>query len=479
MEHSIQQASKPRIGVVFFAAKWFEEVISGSDYVSREFKAFIENDTKTIIDEITKTCDIVHNSVVTSMEKARASERTLLGEGVDAVLFCFLVWSEDEYLLPFRDLMTITPSLVWLYRPFISAPLKSSVMDVFRNSGLIGNAEGSTVLRKMGVPLQFIAGSSLKPAAYSSITRFARAAKVRREFRTAKLGILPYHNNQMIATYVDEYRLYADIGPYVDHISVLQFKTAMESIPEATVRTYARSISEKYQIDNRVSENNLILSAQASLGLEKIIHDRALDGLALGDLNPELLEVIGCRPVLYPDDLARSEAVVGNEGDLGCATAMVALRKLTGNPVMLTEFFAMDPGTNTIAAGHAGAANHLLADEKTGITITPDFELVNSATGNAGVWMEFIAKPGRITLVNFICTNDSFQASIAGGESLGGPLRIEGYPHFYFKLDPDIEEFYMANARNGADHHWAIVHGDVREEMSFLADIMKVKKVVF
>ena len=145
-----------------------------------------------------------------------------------------------------------------------------------------------------------------------------------------------------------------------------------------------------------------------------------MDGIALSDLIPELHEVMGLRPCLYPEKLAKSDIVVGNEGDLGGTTAMLMMSKLTGNPVMFTEIFNLDYEKNTIGAGHAGPSNYLTAQGDEKVTITPDYELMDATSDISGVWMEFIGKPGKVTVLNFICTIDNFQMTILNGNSLGG-----------------------------------------------------------
>jgi L-fucose isomerase-like protein len=197
-----------------------------------------------------------------------------------------------------------------------------------------------------------------------------------------------------------------------------------------------------------------------------------IDGLALSDLNPELHSVVGLRPCIYPESLVHSRRVVGNEGDLGGTTAMLMLERLTGNPVMFTEIFNYDREDNVVVAGHAGPSNHTLADESAPVTITPDYELMESGTELSGVWVEFVGKPGRVTMVNFICVSGGFQLTVLGGESLGKRLRIDGYPHMAIRIDPDVEEFIRSNGEHGVSHHWAVVYGDVRDEVEYLAAML-------
>ena len=471
--------NKPKIGLVFFAARWFEEVVLGGGETSKEFTKFLNDDTAKIKDVLSEENEVISFPVVTSMEKAWNTSTKLLAEDLDAAVFCFSVWSEDEYLLAFKDFMKIKPSIIWGYTPYKNSPKRSNIITLFKNSGIVGTVEGFGTVVKMGAKPFYVFGSSFDSKPVNEINKIIRAARVCHELKTTRLGLLPYRNFQMIITYVDEFRLYSKIGPVVEYISCLQLKKASDKISDDKVRDYVKEIKNKFRIDKRITEDNLFKSAKASLGLEKIINDNKLNGLALSDLIPELHEVMGLRPCLYPESLARSEVVVGNEGDLGGTTAMLMLRKLTGNPVMFTEIFNLDYDANTIGTGHAGPSNYLTAQSDDKVTITPDYELMDATSDIGGVWMEFIGKPGRVTILNFICTNDDFQMTILNGESLGGEPRFDGYPHYCIKIDPRMTDFLKSNSLNGTSHHWAVVNGDVKEELIYIADILGIKKIVF
>lgn len=473
------QNIKPKLGLVFFVAKWFEDVILGNNTNAAVFINALNKEESKITSKLNKDFEIIKSPFITSMEKAHIISKDLLAKDIDCLLLCFIVWAEDEYLLPFKDIMKIRPTIIWAYTPYTRAPVKSDIMTLIVNSGIVGSFISFGVLKRMEVSPILVKGSSDEKEPYEKIVKIGKASKVLKDLKTARLGILPYRNNLMIVTYVDEFRLYSQIGPVVDYVSVLQLKKVAESIPDLEVSKYVKDIKKKFIIDSRITDKNLYNSARASLGMEKIIMDKDFDGFALNDLNTELHEVIGLRPCLYPEKLASSKRVVGSEGDLGCVTAMYILQKLTGKPVMFTEMFNYDVIDKTVVAGHAGPSNYLLAGDYSKVTITPDYELMDTSSELSGVWMQFVGKPGRVTLLNFICTTDNFQFTVLTGMSLGGEIRLEGYPHYNIKIDPGIGEFINTIYKNGISHHWAIVNADIKDELCYLADMLKVEKVFF
>ena len=114
--------NKPKIGLVFFAARWFEEVVLGGGETSKEFTKFLNEDTAKIKDVLSEENEVISFPVVTSMEKAWNTSTKLLAGDLDAAVFCFSVWSEDEYLLAFKDFMKIKPSIIWGYTPYKNSP---------------------------------------------------------------------------------------------------------------------------------------------------------------------------------------------------------------------------------------------------------------------------------------------------------------------------------------------------------------------
>ncbi|MHB9127844.1 MAG: hypothetical protein ACYC3T_06555, partial [Candidatus Humimicrobiaceae bacterium] len=267
------EKKKPKIGVVFFAARWFEEVVLGGGESSKEFLKFLNEDTAKVKEELSKDNEVISFPVITSMEKAWNTCSKMLAENVDAAVFCFSVWSEDEYLLAFKDFMKIKPSIIWGCTPYKNAPERSSILTLFRNSGIVATFEGFGVAVKMGVKPFYVFGSLFDEQPVNEINKIIRAASVCRELKTTRLGLLPYRNFQMIITYVDEFRLYSQIGPVVEYISCLQLKKASEKISDNKVNDYVKELKNKFKLDKRITDDNLFKSARASLGLEKIIND--------------------------------------------------------------------------------------------------------------------------------------------------------------------------------------------------------------
>ncbi|MCX6347140.1 MAG: hypothetical protein NTZ89_04285, partial [Actinobacteria bacterium] len=134
--------------------------------------------------------------------------------------------------------MKIKPTIIWGVTPYKNSPKLSNIMTLFKNSGIVGTVEGFNVTVKMGVKPFYVFGSYYDDEPVKKINKIAKSAKAYKDLKRAKLGILPYRNFQMIVTYVDEFRLYSQIGPIVEYISCLQLRNASESIAQKSVNDY-------------------------------------------------------------------------------------------------------------------------------------------------------------------------------------------------------------------------------------------------
>jgi L-arabinose isomerase len=396
-------------------------------------------------------------------------------QDVDAVVACQITWGEDRLIIEAAQKLPAVPLLLWCYSPFQLLPEQMTMRDLFRASGPVGALQASGPLKRLGKPFGFAFGSYADPNAIAKIVAFGKAAKVARDLKAARIGVLPYRCPQMTGTYVDEFRLKKEIGPELEYISVREYWDRCQEIPERDVRSFVADLEATYPVSPSTTEAGLVRGARASLGLARVAAEYGLDAIALEDLNEELHRVIGLRPCLYVPELFE-RAVVSMEAEVGGAVALLILRGLAHKPPMYTEVFTYDAEENCILAGHAGIHDIRLAASAGDVTIEPDGEYVESEPDSA--WMRFRAKGGQVTLLSVFCDVERFKMVISSGEALGGQPKLLGSPHIYVRLDESLEEFFERSIRTGMTQHWAIVHDDIAQELLALADILGLDRVI-
>jgi L-fucose isomerase-like protein len=457
---------KPIIGLILLRANWFESVVSLPGLVIE-----IQKDTANIRLQLAKNLDINHIWEISSLESLEQSLPGIKDAEVDLFVLSFQVWAEDYYLQPLMRAIGKCPLAVWCFLPLAKPPMPASFIQVLRSSGPVGTFEGLGTMHNLGVDYFFTLGPAEDPVVQADLLHFGLAAAAWRDFQTARFGLLPGRNEQMQSTFVDEFRLLADIGPSVQPLSITDLANRAQNVDETEVSAFVNQLRSEYPIRN-VSDEALNLAARGSLGLAHLAVDHHLHLLSFNDISPELHSTLGFRPCLYPGLLDDEGILVGLEGDLGAACAVFALDRLTGSPVFFVEFWYWDIGNNLIVGGHAGVQNPRIAN--TGqVSLDRDFEYAQSDL-SAGAHYQFVARSGRVTLFQLRGTPTGWQAIVASGAAVETEPWLEGYPHAVIRLDVPVSEFVRRAAAVGTTQHFAMAYGDVLPELQALCKILKV-----
>jgi L-arabinose isomerase len=351
-------------------------------------------------------------------------------------------------------------------------------LELYHNSGIVGALQGSGSIKRFGKKFKLVIGEAGDEKIISSIVSFAKAAMVKSTLKKSIIGLLPFRNDQMKVTCMDEYLLLKKTGMLLQILTIAELKEEGLKLEESKIKDFMNWNINSFKLDKNVKEKDFIQASRVSIAMSDLYVKYNLDALAINDVCDELHRNVGLRPCLYPEIYNKIGAVIGFEGDISCTLAMYIMYMLTKRPIGFTEILNFNPEEGTINAGHPGPNNPMLAESYSGITIVPDveymdsnFEYANSAT------LELIAAPGKVTMVNLLDTGEEIQMILASGRSLGGHKRLPAFPHFCIKTDVPVLEFLEKVIRAGSSQHFAVVHEDIIEEFIDLADMLDLKVV--
>lgn len=459
-------ADRPSIALILLRAEWFDSVVALPELVQA-----VAQDADQIEARLGERLEVKHTWIVNSQSALQAAVAGIRRAEVDLFVLVFQVWSEDFYLRPLLDAIRGRPLAAWCFQPWRKLPEMVSFVQVLRGSGAVGAFESLGTLRNLGARFAFTHGAPDEPRLLSELETAARAGRVWRLLRQARFGLLPYRNEQMQSTFVDEFRLLHELGPAVEYLSVGDLGRACESLPSQEVETFLQHLRQNYPIRG-VSQAALERGARASLGLARLAVERHLDVLSFNDIAAETHITLGLRPTLYPPLFEQSGVLVGLEGDLGAATALFILHHLSGSACLFTEFWFWDEAENILIGGHAGPQNPAVAAPGKA-WISQDYEYAQSDLSE-GAHIQFVARPGRVTLLQLRGTPGGWQAIAASGEALDSPPRLEGYPHAVVRLDAPIDRFVRRVAQVGSTQHWIMAYGAVLPQVSALCELLGV-----
>lgn len=482
--------AKPRVGLVLIRSGAFRCVEPVG------FQSAIQADEQAMLTRLGKLFEIGSPWIVDSPEALQACLKALPTADLDLVLLAYQTWAPDAPLAALLAAAGDRPLVVWCYLPWKRLPRPASFSELQRTSGLVGTFAALGTLRNQGASFLFTFGAPDDPRLMEDLQVAGRAARLRRELRTARFGLIPSESNRMECTLVDVERLAAELGPAVEYIPMEAYRQAADAVAEEQVSAYLAELRERFPVEE-VSADTLVRAARAALGLARLAQEKRFDLLAINDDSPDLFRAFGMRPALYPDlegggpagaslpgvsppGASPSDAwhaLYQPEADLGAATANYILHRLTGSPTLFLELYFWDEPKNQLVGGHGGVQNPALADP-TEASITADYDCYSPEDVQdvelSGAQLQFLAKPGRVTLFQLRSTPTGWQAMALSGVCLEGQPWLEGFPHAILRLDTPMGNFLNRAAAVGVTQHWIMAYGSVLHEIEAFCQMEKI-----
>jgi len=459
------QEKRLKIGVLLLAGQWLDDIGANKGFFS-PLPQILKNDASEIKKLLPEDVEIIDPGMVNSRGKASRAAELFRKTGVEAIIICYLTWGEDWLFLELIRRLPEIPFLLWNYVPSCRLPSSFDMVQLFRYSGPVGAMQASGPLKRMGRKFCVVSGSAENRETAAQIKRFIKAAEINAKLRDLTIGLLPSVCDAMSGTHIEEKAVKKQLGVTVKRLSLEEYHSSFMDVPADEVKKCADFLKSMYRVE--VSDRALIKGARASLGLLRILEKHDLRALAFNDLDEKLHMKCGLRPCLAIPGIFE-KAVISMEGDVGAAAALYILKELAGKSPMYTEIFTYAEKENAFLAGHAGILDApALVESAEDIRIVKDYEYMEVEKDTAA--MQFMAKPGTVTMLNIFFNGKEFQMFAIKGKASRSGKNFDISPSIYVKPDIDVNEFMKKVILYGTTQHWAIVHQDVMKELKSLGD---------
>jgi len=464
--------SKPKTGIFLIGCQRFCKLgsdTSGGDYDHRKEK-YAEN----FIGKMEDIAEVAFPGIIYNRQDVEDAIDFFHKEKVQCVICSFLSWSEDFTWIQFLRDMYEVPLLFYLSAfeevSYSNTYNENDFVQFLANGGLVGNLVGSGSIKRFNRDVEVIVDDF--DSAKERINVFIKAAQTRDKLRKAKFGLLATYNEIMWSTYIDPYNIFAKIGPELQFISYAKLKEKIGEISDDKAIAYMHELCSEYEVESDVLDELFLASARSSLALAGIRDELELDALILNDVSPELFETIGLRPGFYHSSFNKNNAVLVPEGDLGAGTIVYILKQLTGKNINFVEPFYVEKKRNSFSAGHAGPNDHTDPNHADLVKISRDVRFAKTSYKYAGApFAWYRISPGLKTLAHFSEVNGRYKIVCFTAESLPGNNELCSYSHSDFKTETPVTEIFEKIISTGTTQHFAVVEGDVREELQLFAKI--------
>lgn len=447
---------KPRVGLILMR--------SGEACCEEpgEVQGAIYSDENSIVARLSQYFDITGPWVIDSVDAQQACQNALRDASVDMVLLAYQTRADESLLEGLLAAVGDRPFVVWCYLPWRRLPRPTSYSELQRTTGLVGTFAALGTLRNLGAAYLFTFGAPDDPRLIEDLVVAGRAARLRRQLRQMRIGVLPSPHGPGNVTYVDEQRLADDLGPVVERLPVEAYRQAAGAVPPGEVSAYLGELRGRFPVEG-VADETLARAGRAALGLARLSEQARIDVLALNTNEEELVRAFNMRPALYPDLRGTSGVLYQPEGDLGAATANYILNQLTGSPTMFLEFHFWDEALNQLVGGHSGLQNPANADPHE-VLVARDYGCCLGGIDD-GAEIQFLARAGRVTLLQLRSTPAGWRAMALSGVCLEGQPWLEGLPHAILRLDATVGHFLNRVSDVGVTQHWVMAYGSVLHEI--------------
>jgi|GEM_PF-5516088 len=448
---------KPKLGFVLFGHKYFDSMVNKASFQEEALVELSELDIEIVkIDGIPATKSTV-------LEAADLLRK----EDVDGVIINASAYGSEELACIFAQDLLDCPILLWsMYggeKAFIPVTTIFSL---------------SSNLQSIGRDFSHLLGDLKDEETKRGVMAFAMAAATAKRLRRSSIGVVgPPCPGMIDTTYSDSHL--RRVVPDILYLDTIELSGLLTRVEEDRARTVLEDVKEKVgRMES--TDKQMLDSARSYLAMKAMVEKHDLNAITIREW-PEIAEQ-NFSMCLGSALLSDEGIICGAELDLPITLTGLAMFYLTGKSVYIGEIDAVDPERNVAFFCNDGSIAFSLAKGSKDIVLTDGDILVMLSCGRKeGLNLRFAVKPGRVTIARLSGhpTRDRLKMGITCGEVIEIlPPPVGDIRTAHVKFDVPLPELMNTWIAEGFGHHMAIVHADIKDELSFLCDILKVEKVI-
>ncbi len=362
---------------------------------------------------------------------------------------------------------------------------RANTEEQLANDNVTSLPEIACTLRRAGIEIGDAIVGTLHgdERAMKRLDDWARVARCLNALRNARIGLMGHVYEGMLDMNSDPTMADAKFGMHVEHIEMDDLQVRVDAIAERDVADRVKLIRQLFHfpppgsdpLAGEVDPDELAWAARVSLGMERLVEDFALSGLAYyyRGLNGNAYERLGCSLIIGASLLTGRGIPVAGELDLKNCLAMLIMDRL-GAGGSFAELHPIDFNDDFVLVGHDGPHHVGIAE---GQPVLRGLSLLHGKRGR-GPSVEFAIRNGPITLLGVTQTFDGrFKFVVAEGESLPGMIPATGNTNTRGKFPPDVRTFLERWTLEGPTHHFALGTGHQASAIEKLARVLGIEMV--
>jgi len=419
--------------------------------------------------------NLVYPGLCDTMDKCAAAGELFKGEEVDVVVLCEMTYFPDYMPLEALGRVKCVPLILFSTQ---SEPIMRSDIDypqIIRDSAIIGLVQFTGAVKKMGWFKNYraVVGWLDDQEAYDQIERYVNAVQAYRNLQNKNIGVVGHVFRGMYDFEHDKTKVKGKLGPNCINIQVSHLVDLWEAVEAKEVAALEAEVKRRFKIRD-IDDTDIHQAARLAIAMKDLVKRFHLDALCyLGQHHVE--QKVQTTAYLGSAMLQENGIMAISEGDVHGVTMMLIQHLLTGTTPFFGEWSGFDEQLDALLIVMHGFIDPRSAKAPDEIWVTSSPENWGY-TGN-GFSFEATAKPGVATIGHFIDDQDGYRMLISKGEILDLPPLPIRESSFRMRMGKPIKQYLVDLLNHGFAHHTIVGYGDLTEELSFIADLMGIKKV--
>lgn len=406
------------------------------------------------------------NDLTTTESEAIALCDKFNKEGVDAVIMHFATFPVGTIIPAIAQRINVP--IILFANP--EAPEEGGI---WTQNSFCGANMAAHVLHKMNKKYQFAWGYSENAA--TVLSPVVNVLGCMKNLAETRLGLVGGRVPGFYTSNFDEMKLRSSLGITVEVIELLEVINEARKISGVEAEDGLNRVKKSAGGICAVTGDELQLAGNLFQAFRKTAEKYNLDGYAIRCW-PEFSDIYGIAPCAVIGMLNDAELPASCEGDIPGAVTMRIQKSLSGGMIpFFVDLISFDYQENTSVVWHCGAAPVSLCrrfDE----SILRKHARVDGGD-KKGVTNDFSLKAGRITLAKLDETSTGYRMLIASGTALDTDKFIRGNP-LRIKFDGSVEKLIDTIMKQGFEHHYSVVHADIKTELIAFCELMNIEAIV-
>ena len=410
---------------------------------------------------------IAREELVTGEAEARAGAEFLNKEGVDLLVMHFVTFPAGA-LIPAIAERIQAPVVL------LANPEKPGRGKMWEQNSFCGANLGAFVMRRLGKQYGYI--KVMPEETPAALKNFVAAARGMKAMKNCRIGLAGGRVPGFYTSNFDEMKLRAKFGTSVEVTDLVEVVDTAEKLTQKQLSLAKKVVTRSSCKVNKVSDRDLELAAKMLGAFRAMTEKYDLEALAIRCW-PELSDIFGIAPCAVIGMLNDLGIPASCEGDVPGAVTMALLKQLAGGGIPLfVDLISYDEKANTGVVWHCGAAPVSLCRKFEETQYRLHFRV--DGGDRKGVTNDFSLKAGPVTLAKLDQDVDGhFRMLIARGEAIDTEPFIRGNP-LTIRFEAPVKNLIDAIMLKGFEHHYTVIHADVKEELLQYCAWMDIEPVM-